>query len=230
MTTGGVSIKGTYHEQNQDRFWTCSDSNNVVIAISDGLGSCKLSAVGSQAFCDSAKDVLLNENLTPSDTQALCAELHEQWLEHLVGYSVSDCYATALFAVLRDGILTMGALGDGFIAALFDNGEPLILWDDKEDHFINETDCLNEQFVYSDWRVVCLPCNNLTGLIGSTDGMELYPAGKATIETFINGFFDSYKRMSSQDINTDIKVWLNSWPGADDKTVAYCLKGDCANG
>jgi len=223
MVAGGVSLQGNYHEQNQDCFWAFSDENATLLAVSDGLGSCKLSAHGSRAFCDSVRDVLCQDNPIPSDSESICSELHKQWLKHLDGYPIEDCYATGLFAVWRDGVLTMGALGDGFIAAVYNDGETIVLWDDKEDHFINETDCLQEIFEPSYWRVFRSPCNNLNGLIGSSDGMELYPEGEESIVKFLKGFFDSYQGMNSEDINRDITEWLSGWPGTDDKTVAYCL-------
>ena len=223
MIAGGVSLKGSYHKDNQDRFWAFSDMSITAIAVSDGLGSCERSAIGAQAFCDSARDTFLEHDLPCSNPEELCLQLHMKWLQKLDGNHVEDCFATALFAVLRDGLLTMASLGDGFIAAILDDGTSIVLMDEKENHFANETDCLQESFESSHWRVCCIPCNSLTGLVASTDGMELYPEDKESISLFVKSFCDSYKEMDSEQINEEICGWLGQWPGTDDKTIAYCL-------
>lgn len=231
MTVGGVSVMGTYHEQNQDCFWSYSDEKLTVLAVSDGLGSCKLSAQGSRAFCGSVKDVLGQDKPVPSEPEVICAELHAQWLRHLDGYPISDCYATALFAVFSGGTLTMGALGDGFIAAVHGDNAVEILWDNKDEdgRFPNETDCLHEVFEPQRWRTLQIPCGDLSGLVASSDGMELYPEGRAAIAEFAKCFCGSYRAMDPDQIENDIAGWLSGWPGTDDKTVAYCLKEAGAN-
>ena len=225
MVAGGVSIQGTYHDQNQDSFWTYADENVAILAVSDGLGSCKLSALGSHAFCDCVREVLCNEDPVPTDFELICSELHQKWLEHLTGYPIEDCCSTGLFAVWRDSVLTMGAIGDGFVAAVYNDGDVSVLLDEKNDHYINETDCLQESFDMTCWRVLQFPCTTLTGIIGSSDGMEIYPGGEDQIQRFAKEFFASYQRMNSEEIKCNIVEWLSKWPGTDDKTLAFCLEG-----
>ena len=224
MIAGGVSIKGKKHEQNQDSFWAHSDSDLTVLAISDGLGSCKYSHYGSQAFCNSVREIFSHKDSLQYSPEEMCSEIHKHWLQSLNGHQISDCYATALFAVYYNSTLTLCALGDGFIAAIYDESKKHILWDDKEDYFINETDCLQESFESSDWRIFQCKCDNLQALIASSDGMELYPDGEESILAFITGFSNGYTGNMKSEIEKDIQKWLSEWPGDDDKTVAYCIE------
>ena len=56
MRLNGFSYKGCYHPENQDAFLCIRGENDrFAMAVSDGLGSKKKSALGAAAFCRSVE-------------------------------------------------------------------------------------------------------------------------------------------------------------------------------
>ena len=140
MRLNGFSYKGCYHPENQDAFLCIRGENDrFAMAVSDGLGSKKKSALGAAAFCRSverlfrAGDALWAEQIP--------AVLHGMWLEELGDAAPDECNATGLFALWQGGVFTLGALGDGIAAAQMIDGQTMVLFDAKEEYFLNETDC-----------------------------------------------------------------------------------------
>ena len=52
MLKGGVSLKGNYHDINQDFFITKEYDDGYILVVSDGMGSKKMSQLGSKAICE----------------------------------------------------------------------------------------------------------------------------------------------------------------------------------
>jgi hypothetical protein len=90
-----------------------------VVVVSDGLGSKPHSEHGSKAAClavfEAAKSFRNNPDANIVDIMRL---IHANWLVKIAPFSPSDCLATCLFAIQIEGIISLGRLGDGMIAAL----------------------------------------------------------------------------------------------------------------
>ena len=228
MRLNGFSYKGCYHPENQDAFLCIRGENDrFAMAVSDGLGSKKKSARGAAAFCRSverlfrAGDALWAEQIP--------AVLHGMWLEELGDAAPDECNATGLFALWQGGVFTLGALGDGIAAAQMIDGQTMVLFDAKEEYFLNETDCLGSEHCTEKWRVRQTTQRPETVLL-CTDGIEISPGTEETIGRFIREMTQSYAGMDAKAIQADVRIWVSDWPGADDKTIAYYLSEPVVQG
>ena len=96
---------------NQDYAGYTAENGNVIFAVSDGLGSCKKSQIGSQK----AVDTVLG--LTKFDIDALSTlELQElicsTW-KKAVGEVINDYSATLRFVIFTITRVIVGSIGDG---------------------------------------------------------------------------------------------------------------------
>ena len=224
MKTGGVSICGSFHKNNQDSFTVQQINGGFILAVSDGLGSRKLSQAGSAALCQAACNVAENFSCNIDDEENFLSEVNKCWLQILFDYElkISDCNATALIGVKNSNTLWLFRLGDGFIGAAFDD-TAVTLFDDKEEEFTNVTNCLEENFCYELWNWRKIEFENFVGIVAATDGLVL-EINEDNLNKFIKEFCKSYEQTSAQEILTDIKIWLPKFKGIDDKTLAFLLE------
>lgn len=226
MRIGGHSVCGRYHDKDQDSFIAERTENGWLIAVSDGVGSCEFSEIGSRAACSSIRELITEHGGIPDDTDSFFEELHERWLSNIRSlpdnHDISDCYATLLFCYLEDNRAFAARLGDGYIA-LRAGGSNLVLFDDKSDHLINETDCLYEEYTPDAWEVLDVELDELTAAIACSDGLTVYPNEQPTIEQLLDDLITEYRTASQQDIITDIIRWLPQWMSSDDKTIAFMM-------
>uniref|UniRef100_UPI003F58B1CC protein phosphatase 2C domain-containing protein n=1 Tax=Vibrio cholerae TaxID=666 RepID=UPI003F58B1CC len=103
---------------------------------------------GSKAACLAVFEAAKSYQNTPdANIVDILRLIHANWLVKIAPYSSTDCSATCLFAIQIEGIITLGRLGDGMIAALGETGENhLILSDNKQDSFSNYTNSLQQEF------------------------------------------------------------------------------------
>ncbi len=224
MLLNGISIKGSYHNKNQDCYASRNIGNAYIVVVSDGLGSKKLSELGSEALCQSACDILseFREKIDDMSPELFTRLVHEKWLYKLRGRRVSDCYATMLiFLVLSEKIIAV-RLGDGFVAFWADD-EVRILFDQKEDYFANETDCLTENLVEEKIQCIEFPYRKFYGAILCSDGVGIGNMTENEIKRFTIDFIEEYRAYTEEELIKAIENWLKDWPGADDKTLAFAL-------
>lgn len=228
MRLNGFSHKGCYHPENQDAFLCVqSESGRFAMAVSDGLGSKKQSVLGAAAFCRSVERLFrVGDALRAEQIPVV---LYRMWLEELGDAAPDECNATGLFALWQGGVFTLGALGDGIAAAQMTDGQTIVLFDAKEEYFLNETDCLGSECCAEKWRVRQVTQSPETVLL-CTDGIEICPGTEETIGRFIREMEQSYAGMDAKAIQDDVRIWVSDWPGADDKTVAYYLSEPVVQG
>lgn len=221
MRLNGYSQTGSYHPENQDAFCCIQGCDGqFALAVSDGLGSKKQSALGSAAFCRSVERLFRARS--GLSAEELPAALHGLWLEELGGAPPAECSATGLFALWQMGVFTLGALGDGIAAAQLPGGQALVLLDAKDEHFFNETDCLATELQAEPWRIRQVQqCPEIVLLC--TDGIEISPGTEETVACFLREMVQGYAGMDARAVQDDIQSWVSDWPGADDKTIAYYL-------
>lgn len=226
MRVGGNSVCGSYHDKNQDSFIAEKTEKGWLIAVSDGVGSCEFSEIGSRAACLTISELIKLHNGISDDTDCFFAELHERWIEKIKempeGYDISDCYATLLFCYFEGNRLFAARLGDGYIA-LCTGDSRIVLFDDKSDHMLNETDSLYEEHNPGAWDVLDVELDKLTGAIVCSDGLTVYPYKAETISMFLDDLIEEYGTASGQDIIKDIARWLPEWESSDDKTITFMM-------
>lgn len=230
MICSGISIIGSYHNINQDFFYTKPYRDGYIMVVSDGMGSKIHSHIGSKCICESVYDVISNfkYDLDLISFKDVLYSCHNEWKKRLIEYDITECYATLLVVVLRAGKLQAARLGDGFIAIYTDN-EVTCLYDKKEDFFLNETDCLKDDFVREKVEVIEIEFKKFHGVISCTDGIEIGRMQENDLSSFAKEFIREYSIREKDEILLEVENWLTSWPGSDDKTLAFMMKGEKVN-
>lgn len=223
MKFGGISLKGN-HTVNQDSFFVQEVTGGYVVAVSDGLGSRPLSQVGSAVICQTACQIAEEFTCNIEDDETFLATIHARWLRTLAenNFKVEKCNATALIAVVGAENIWTYRLGDGFISIASDD-KVVVLFDTKEDDFINATECLRSDFQFDKWECRHIKRKNFLGLVAATDGIT-FRLDEETLGEFIADFCADYASLELGDILTDLKTWLPTLIGGDDKTLAFLLK------
>ncbi len=227
MLLDGVSIQGSYHKENQDSFRCAMLDCGFVVALSDGLGSLKDSKTGSEAACASIVEMAeeSGSRLVEINPKEFASLVHARWLEKLNGRDITQCYATMLFFVIYEGRAFAAKLGDGFIGLWLDDSLN-ILFDAKEDHFANETDCLTEKLAVDNISVFEKDVMEVHGGVMCSDGIEFEPMRCDELIRFTESFIKGNQGMRCEDITTHTTDWLRHWPGNDDKTIAFFITGE----
>lgn len=226
---GGVSIRGSRHEVNQDAVGFHCEGDTWILTVSDGLGSKSRSQIGSKALCTAAWTQLClsaPEEIFRDPVEFL-RQVHGEWLCELRDEAVCECYATALILLATPGKALAMQLGDGFIAVLADGGAHVLL-DDKSEHYINETDCLQEVFTPELVRYELIEYETFHGGLLCSDGVEIGDMSKETIAGFTENFCEGCSGLLPGKAEYQVRKWLSGWPGSDDKTAAYLLNKGAA--
>ncbi len=226
MITDGVSCKGSYHEINQDSFICDAIHNGYILALSDGMGSKKFSQYGSKVICEILKYEFEKEELPLEqiDWIPFLERCHKKWTEDVRKYEVAQCYATMLVLLVQGNYLKAARLGDGFLSVLIDD-TAYILMDQKTGYFINETDCLMEVFDEEHLEILEKKFEKFSGAVACSDGIEIGAMEPEEISCFVRDFLGEYSKMSALAGKQEIEGWAASWPGTDDKTIAYMIEG-----
>lgn len=230
----GASVIGPFHVKaglpNQDAWMVRRYKWGNVVVVSDGLGSKAHSDVGSKAAClavfGAARCFQKNPDANIVDVLRL---IHANWLVKIAPYAPSDCSATCLFAIQIKGVITLGRLGDGMIAAIGETDESCrLLSDDKQDSFSNYTSSLQEAFEPDQWETATVDSAEYHAVVLCTDGIadDLLPEKQ---RSFARELCAAYANLDWKERKRDLKRWLNEWPvpgHSDDKTIACLFKKD----
>ena len=227
MLHGGISIKGNYHEINQDYFVCSSYEDGYILVVSDGMGSKRHSQYGSKTICESVYDIIDKRmvNLELLSFKDVLFQCHKEWIKRLEDYDISQCYATMLVAIVTNNKVTAARLGDGFIG-IYTNRGIKCLFDNKEDYFANETDCLNEHFDRDKLEVFECEYDEFFGVVACTDGVEIGTMQEIELKSFTKEFIEEYRTLDVDSVKEDINNWLSDWTGSDDKSIAFILGGE----
>lgn len=227
MLKGGISLKGDYHDINQDCFLTKEYEDGYILVVSDGMGSKKMSQFGSKAICEAVYEVISTKhiNLDSFSFKDVLNMCYEEWKKRLYLFDISQCYATMLVVVVTNKKIRVGRLGDGFIG-IYTNQGVKCLFDKKVDRFANETDCLCEQFGRDKLEVAEIDYESLFGVVACTDGIEVGMMQEHELIGFTRDLVDEYRNNSEEKVISEIESWLTDWPGRDDKTMAFLIEGE----
>lgn len=223
---GGFSVKGIHHSKNDDSFDAGKFSDGYYIGLSDGLGSCPLSHIGSQLLVRILAQVVAGINPQKETAASFAVQINQLWCQKIneSGYEVRDCLATALFAVVFESAQTvwLSRLGDGVIVALTDKGS-VVLCDSKEMHFCNETNSLGE--INAPWEVKEIKGDWVKAIFLWSDGVST-EGDISEIESIANGLFEEYCGKSRLMVEKDLSQWIPEFPGNDDKTLVFLIAGE----
>lgn len=141
-----VSDAGAHHRilcvPNQDAAFFDVKDEDFVIAVSDGVGSCKEAGRGSKYAVDACR--LVFENIKacklPFDNSEILKTIISEWKSQ-IGTENTDDFCATLKAIFKIGrVMKLVSLGDGIVAAT-SNGIS-IMAPFVETAFTNETKCL----------------------------------------------------------------------------------------
>ena len=236
--TFGATCRGPGHIRsglpNQDSFLIREYRGGTVLVVSDGVGSCQNSALGSKAVCRAVAESLhdyMNAGGRSADIKDVLRLIHARWLFNLSPLVADTCCATVLFALVQPDRITTGRLGDGMICAAID-GREIVITDSKENSFSNVTQCMRYGFRYEDWDIQEFRDPEFDFLVLATDGVADDISQNEKKFGFSRKFALEYLAEKPRLRSLRIRQMLDSWPvphHSDDKTVA-CIVRDSFNG
>lgn len=158
---------------NQDSVAFDSLGENFVLAVSDGVGSCKNAADGSRAAVSIAVELfqqIISGQRLVNQTE-ICELLISMWKDK-VGEKTDDYCATLKLAYKIENQIFLFSIGDGLLVAT--SGGQRILAPNKNQDFSNITKCLCQNIVAKDFWKACLniDCNTSYAVMLSTDGIS----------------------------------------------------------
>lgn len=217
---GGVSLKGE-HFRNQDCFCCLRTEELTLLVLSDGIGSNKLSDIGSKAICSIVYDLVKNTPSMVDDIYSLVETAHTKWLDKLCMFNLNDCGATCLIGIIKHDEVITAHLGDGFICVFDDNNHYISKGEEKD--FINETDCLSKRFEIDKWVINSFKSSSNSTVVMCSDGVSINENDDCDILDFCKDFTLEYQAFTSDIIEKEINSWLQTWTGSDDKTLVFCI-------
>jgi len=230
MISGGVSLRGSYHVEynmpDQDSFWAGAVDGGWLLCVSDGVGSCAHSEIGSKALCKAARMVSEQHQCVIENPEKFIQEIHSAWIEEVQKekFPILECCATALIGIVNASEVWGFRLGDGFLAVAAGEASTALL-DYKTDYALNETDALADIFSWPEWEYFHIPRDkkiDFAGIIAATDGV-LFEQDKDNLIRLVNEFSRGNAGLNEKEIEDDIRKWLPDYGGNDDTTLAFLL-------
>lgn len=226
----GASVIGPGHiatgKPNQDSWSSFHHVWGDGIVVSDGVGSKSLSDYGSDAACRAVQQAVrrLAEGHAMGQRRHLPAEILDTWLKAIAPLDPKDAAATCLFAFrLGDGLVRLGILGDGCVAAVKIDGS-VTLMADKVPSFSNVTTALAPSIGENEWSVLEVPESECEAVVLCTDGVS---DDLEDIEGFMGGFVKAQRGLARLTASWRTYELLRAWPvpkHSDDKTIVCLLR------
>ena len=124
-----VTVRGRRHiesnEPNQDAMYICTNKDNGIAVVADGLGSCRYSELGAKIAVDSTVSVL-QEHLARYQhgffmENIIAKKIVNDWRLEL-GAKATQADSTLLFCAVAKSYLLVGGIGDGLAQWCFTDG------------------------------------------------------------------------------------------------------------
>lgn len=233
----GASVRGPSHITeglpNQDAWMSFHHAWGDGIVVSDGVGSKPFSNFGSDAACLAVGCAALACRIKAEISRAevnrdyLFERIQHYWLSNINPLEPRDCSATCLFAFrFGDGLIHLGMLGDGLVAAIKSDGSVISLIEDKEHCFSNITAALSRNVSPNKWRYIALPEEACLAILLCTDGVA---DDLDDVDGFVSGFIEEHCSIAGISANRRVREMLEKWPTpkhSDDKTIACLFRED----
>lgn len=200
----------------------------LVVAVADGAGSAPLAAEGS-ALAVAAAVASVEMGLPLPDAFAVARDSLGDDDE-----ARSARATTLLVAVVRDDVLEIGQVGDGFVVVRRDGGELDVAVRAPEREYLNETTFLSSAGWEDDLRVDALDARDIDAVALSTDGLQLVALDLAAGGAPHPGFFLPLFSWAAGDEPSDAELaaFLASERVAertdDDVTLALVVRSQCS--
>ena len=229
----GASVPGPAHLAaglpNQDAWAAFHREGGDGIVVSDGLGSKPFSSFGSNAACQAVAQAFRSR--TEADPAPLLQRITSNWLSLVAPLEPRDCAATCLFAFRAgNGVIHLGMLGDGLVAAIRSDGSVMSLADDKSQGFSNITAALSQRVSERDWQVASLPERDCLAILLCSDGVA---DDLEDIPGFVTGLIDAHRSLAPVTASRRLQAMLEKWPTpkhSDDKTIACLCREEIHHG
>ena len=206
---------------NQDAVASKKRNGRWVVAVADGMGSRRLSHLGSKLATNLAVSCCL-DNSEDVSAKELITDIYTQWLTGLYEINIEPNDAVTTLLVTwgnSKGDYRYIQLGDGVICSSNNNHSI-----SEDELFSNETTGLGLSKKLSDWRTGRGKLDKANiGLILMTDGIS------EDIEDqlgFCNSILKRAQKGSLRAVKKNLKGLLHNWPTShhtDDKTIAVVL-------
>lgn len=222
-----VSVTGSNHIKNnivnQDHAEFYNDKNLSIIVLSDGLGSCKYSHIGSQAVCKAVVECIV-ESKDLSNIDDLLTEIYNSFINNIKPYSLKDCLATCLFVVEYDSELLVFRLGDGLILVA-DKEKTISIYDKKEDTFLNLTNNISDILTKEKIEVFRLNSEEIYAVLLCSDGIS-EDIEKEKYAEFLEEFYTYFFNMEKNIREDELYKLFSNWnvKNSDDKTLICMFK------
>lgn len=232
----GASVIGPSHitdgRPNQDAWLGFHHTWGDGIVVSDGLGSKRLSDLGSKAACRSVLQAARSHSEQEKVTiDGLLDQIKQNWLSAVAPNDSNDCAATCLFSIdIGDGYIHMGMLGDGLVATIKNEGDIVLLSDNKEEGFSNVTDALSLGVLSQAWRCQSILKSDCKAILLCSDGVA---DDLDDIKGFVCEFVEAHRGLSSVTASRHVRSMLENWPTpmhSDDKTIACLFLEEVSDG
>jgi len=218
-----ATVIGINKKSNQDAHSIYESARYLISIVADGLGSSKLSEIGSyQATRAVKKAVTQWRSLKNSESNVLLQLIHFYWNLFIndLNLAKKDCLTTCLFVYIdkktNEGLICQ--LGDGMIV-FNSNSETYITPKSTE---FNYTQALGSAKNISDWNVININFNSQDiQFFIATDGISDDIIEKKEVD-FLSYLIDSMNKIETNGCNKFLKNTLQNWPTKfhkDDKTI-----------
>lgn len=222
LTFVTLSDVGTAHQAfnqpNQDSADFREADGDFVLAVSDGVGSCKYADRGSKAVIDSCISTF-NTLKTCSlcfDSRQVAQNIWTEWQSILAGENLDDCCATVKAAFKYGNSILLVSVGDGF--CVFSSESRQIATESFETTFLNETDCLNSTFSPEYFCCKEIPLEGKPYVVACcTDGFSNGIEADKELE-FVK---ELESGVSASELRTELESFVNAISKAsfDDKSI-----------
>ena len=222
-----VSVIGPGHVRkglpNQDACVVASLGGWRAAVVSDGVGSCPHSHVGSRLLCTVICRILREIPPSRFEPEAFLEKIRSGWVDGLRPLTCREASATCLIALSDQRNVFAAMLGDGCIGIQMRDGSVRLMTEDKTSGFSNMTDSMTDRTKPGDWRCLLIPQKAVVGVMLATDGVAddlLRP------EDFVREILTSVQKTETLRAKAELTRMLTDWPvpgHSDDKTLACMI-------
>lgn len=149
ISDGGLSHR-LNHIPNQDAVMYEIKDDDFAIAVSDGVGSCRKSDIGSKSAVEAIRRLfpMLEARKIGTEKETIADIIIKSW-KNLINDENIDDYCATLKAVIKiKNELTLISIGDGLLAVTSNGISEIAPMENGQ--FINQTLCLNDNVKNSD--------------------------------------------------------------------------------
>ena len=222
-----VSVIGPSHVRkgipNQDACLVRSKGTLHLAVVSDGVGSCPLSHIGSRCLCEAVSRVVFRSQSSVLNPALIFDAIRDDWLRQIKPLTYRAASATCLFALSNGKHVFVAMLGDGAIGLLHGDGVVEVLSENKSTAFSNITNSMTERTRIEEWQYRCYPVGELYGVMLATDGVA---DDLSLPEDFVKEILHSVNKTGTLLGRHHMREMLINWPvpkHSDDKTIACMI-------